>query len=282
MSWPSFKLNHHCRTVIPDLPPLHIFPQLLYRCLRFLPQRFPDLIHRHSRCDPVGADQKSVSLPDPARAAGGHLSAGGAFFAKIRCQRVHICEGGRLAVSYFFGCQVVGNSQKLKVSFSVKVHGAVSDSCDVIPVVFPQDQRERSFSSLLAYQRAKGKIIILSAFTSSSEDESLAKDWAWRDYLKEQYNFEFSVVFYITNNWKEGWISNGINIQEVAPFKNEKEILFQPFTFCYVKDVKFDLKKYTADIYLETVGKTEILENEIKNGKRIEYNEDLKIIQVKQ
>ena len=49
-----------------------------------------------------------------------------------------------------------------------------------------------------------------------------------------------------------------------------------------MKDVKFDLRKYTADIYLETVGKTEILENEIKNGKRIEYNEKLKIIQVKQ
>ena len=63
--------------------------------------------------------------------------------------------------------------------------------------------------------------------------------------------------------------------------KKEKEILFEPFTFCHVKDVVFDVKKYTADIYLETIGKTEILENAIKNGKKIEYNKELNIMEIK-
>ena len=139
------------------------------------------------------------------------------------------------------------------------------------------------FSSILAYQRAKGKIIILSAFTSSSEDKSLALRWAGRDKQKNEneYSGVFSVVFYIKNIWNENWISNGINVQEVGFYKDkEKEILFQPFTFCYVTDVELDLKKYTADIHLETIGKTKILENDIKTGKRIEYNEELKTIQV--
>ena len=48
-----------------------------------------------------------------------------------------------------------------------------------------------------------------------------------------------------------------------------------------MKDVKFDLKKYTADIYLETVGKTKILEDEIKKGKKITYDKNLKIIKIK-
>ena len=138
------------------------------------------------------------------------------------------------------------------------------------------------YTSLLAYQRAKGKIIILSAFTSSSELLSIAKEWSNRDIEKEEYDGVFSVIFYIKNNWKENWISNGIDVQEVSKYKDkEKEILFQPFTFCLVKDVQFDLKKFTADIYLETIGKTEILENDIKKGKKLEYDENLNIVKIK-
>ena len=138
------------------------------------------------------------------------------------------------------------------------------------------------YTSLLAYQRAKGKIIILSAFTSSSELLSIAKEWSNRDIEKEEYDGVFSVIFYIKNIWKKNWISNGIDVQEVSKYKDkEKEILFQPFTFCIVKDVQFDLKKFTADIYLETIGKTEILENDIKKGKKLEYDENLNIVKIK-
>ena len=138
------------------------------------------------------------------------------------------------------------------------------------------------YSSLLAYERAKGKIIILSAFTSSSQIFEVAEEWSGRLIKKEKYDGLFSVLFYITNIWKDGWISNGIDIKELSKFPDEKEVLIQPFTFCYVKDVKFNLKKYTANIYLETVGKTEILEDAIKEGKKLEYNKSLNIIQVKQ
>ena len=46
-------------------------------------------------------------------------------------------------------------------------------------------------------------------------------------------------------------------------------------------DIKIDNKLHIADIYLETIGKTQILEEEIKKGKEIIYNESKNIIEVK-
>ena len=140
-----------------------------------------------------------------------------------------------------------------------------------------------AYTDLIAYERAKGKIILLSAFTSTSKDKNEAESFAGREDTKSLYNnnYKFSVVYHITNIYKNGWISNGIDIENVSEYEDEKEILFQPFSFYYVKDTKINIEKYIADIYLETIGKMEILEEKIKLGKEIEYNEDKKIMEVK-
>jgi len=139
------------------------------------------------------------------------------------------------------------------------------------------------YSNLFPYERAKGKIIIFSAFTSSSESKEFAEKWCQRGESKELYetSLKFSVLFIIKNNYKKNWISNGINIQNESEYDDEEEILFQPFSFYYVQDVKIDYNNYTADIYLETVGKKEILEDQIKFGKEIKYNEDDNIMEIK-
>ena len=140
-----------------------------------------------------------------------------------------------------------------------------------------------SYSNLLPYERAKGKIILLSAFTSTSENEALAKRWAGRQDTISLYkaNLKFSVVFIIKNINKKKWISNGIDVQKESQYKIEKEILYQPFSFYYVRDVQIDIKNYMADIYLDTIGKFEILEEKIKVGKEIEYNKSEGIMQIK-
>ena len=61
-------------------------------------------------------------------------------------------------------------------------------------------------------------------------------------------------------------------MQQLSEFQDEKEILYQPFSFYYVRDVHIDITNYMADIFLETIGKEEILEEQIKMGKNIEYN----------
>ena len=139
------------------------------------------------------------------------------------------------------------------------------------------------YSCLLPYERAKGKIILLSAFTSTSERDSVARTWAGRGNEREIYknSSKFSVVFHITNVFKQNnWISNGIDVKDSAVYETEKEILFQPFSFYRVIDVNLNEDNFTADISLETIGKKEILEEQIKLGKKIEYNEKENIMEI--
>ena len=139
------------------------------------------------------------------------------------------------------------------------------------------------YSNLLPYERAVGKIILLSSFTSTSELELTARNFSGRKNAKEQYKTKkiFSVIYIITNNHYNNWIPNGINVQEESAYKKEREILFQPFSFYIVKKVDINKEDYTADIYLETIGKTEILEEKIKKGKKIMFNGNFKIMEAK-
>ena len=91
----------------------------------------------------------------------------------------------------------------------------------------------------------------------------------------------FSVIFRITNKYKKNWISNGIDLSEGSFGIKEKEVLFQPFSFYYLKDVIIDLNKRIADIDLETIGKKEILEYKIKTGGKIVYDKELGIVKIK-
>ena len=137
------------------------------------------------------------------------------------------------------------------------------------------------YSSLLPYIRNVGKIIIFSSFISTIETENVAKMFSGRDRSIQQFNANslFSVIYIITINHQNDWISNGINIQNVSYFRDEKEILFQPFSFFLLKDIKINITNYTADIYLETIGKKEILEEAIKKGKKIIYNKNENIME---
>ena len=139
------------------------------------------------------------------------------------------------------------------------------------------------YSCLLPYIRAKGKIIVLTSFTSTSESKDKALSFSRRNNSVKLFktNLLFSVLFIIKNIWEKNWISNGIDIQNESVYK-EKEILYLPFSFYHVSDIKVNLKKYTADIFLETIGKTQILEEEIKKGKEITYNELENIVEVKE
>ena len=145
-------------------------------------------------------------------------------------------------------------------------------SCKILP-----------YSDILSYERAKGKIIVLYYFIATTQNEKIAKAFFNRTKTAKNVNVciiasDFKVTFIIENNFKENLISNGIKIgQEFIP---EEEILYQPYSFYYVRDVKIDLDCYKADIYLETIGKKEILEEKIKLGKEIKYNEKERIMEV--
>ena len=139
------------------------------------------------------------------------------------------------------------------------------------------------YSCLLPYERARGKIIILTAFTSTTENKEVALIFSKRKESKKLYQKQllFSILYIIKNKWKDNWISNGINIQNITAFKKEKEILFQPFSFYYVEKVDINLSNYTADIYLETIGKIEIFEKKLIKWKELFYDSSENIIRFK-
>ena len=142
-----------------------------------------------------------------------------------------------------------------------------------------------SYSCLMPYIKAKGKIILFSSFILTSVEEKLAKILSGRENSKVQYKFSklFSVIYIIKYNYQKNWIPNAIIVDEESPreeLKEIKEILLLPFSFYHLKDIKIDFDNYSADIYLETIGKTEILEEKIKLGKNIIYNEEKNIMEI--
>ena len=136
------------------------------------------------------------------------------------------------------------------------------------------------YSSIINYERSVGQIILFTSFTAVYEQKNLANIFSGRNESVELYNnsLKFSVIFYITNNYNNNWIPNIIfNDKEKLDYIN---LTFLPFSFFLVKDIKIDIDNYTADIFLETIGKVEILEEEIRKGKKIEYNQNENIMKI--
>ena len=129
---------------------------------------------------------------------------------------------------------------------------------------------------LLKFERGKGKIIFCSSFWSVG-DLRVAKAVS-RPYGNNEL---FSVIFEINCTFKKNCLSNPVYISPYSVFEAEREYLFLPFSFFHIKDVRIDMKNRKADIYLETIGKNQILEEGMKYGKEIEYNSYENIMQFK-
>ena len=139
-----------------------------------------------------------------------------------------------------------------------------------------------NYINILSYERLKGKIIILSSFTSSSENYEIAFILVEEINQKKYFKIlkKFSVIYKIINHIIPNSIPCGINIQNESEYKKENEILFQPFSFYYVKNVKFDYENYLADIELETIVKKEILEEKIRIGKKVIYDKKNNLVRI--
>ena len=79
------------------------------------------------------------------------------------------------------------------------------------------------YSCLLTYERAKGKIILLTSFTSTSESKFIIINFSEINDSVELYktNLLFSVIFYIKILWKKDWISNGNDVQDISKYNKE-------------------------------------------------------------
>ena len=143
--------------------------------------------------------------------------------------------------------------------------------------------RTLTYTSLLEYEKLKNKIIFFTDFKSTSKNHILAEIHSNRNAIGEMYKRDliFSVIFIYQNIKIINGVSNGINIENKFFLNdNEERVILLPFSLYHVKDVKIDIEKLTGDIYLESIGKKEILEEQIKNKRSIKYNENENIMEV--
>ena len=135
----------------------------------------------------------------------------------------------------------------------------------------------------LSYKKYKDNIISFQTFLSTSQKIGTAEFFSRlkRSSVQErQKKCKFSSILKIEYNWDEGLFPLCFDISDISYYKKEKEFLFHPFSFFKIKDFKIDLINYTLNLDLETFGKKEILEEQIKLGKKIILNEPKKIMEV--
>jgi len=101
-------------------------------------------------------------------------------------------------------------------------------------------------SDFLKYKRAKG-MIISTNFSKFYKNKDLASRKINSCYPSDDNNLKLSVYF-ILNNDKKLPDSLGFNIKEID---NGEFVFYLPFSIFILKEIKYDLKKMIANIYLE-------------------------------
>ena len=119
---------------------------------------------------------------------------------------------------------------------------------------------------LLSYERSKGELICFPSFTSSSRDLEQAKLFS--------SGYQYKTIIEINYKHKENFIPTAVDISKISRFKEEKECLFLPYSFFRVKDIKIDYNEKSARIELDTVGRKQILEKYLKEGNKLDYNQE--------
>ena len=130
-----------------------------------------------------------------------------------------------------------------------------------------------NFSDLLSYKKLKGELICYSSFTSTTR--LLSK--AYKFSSEGENNGKYETIITINYSYKDGFIPTAVDVSEISDFKEEKECLFFPYSFFKVKNIKINHNKKRAEIELDAIGKKEIIETQLRDGYKLEYNaqEDL-------
>jgi hypothetical protein len=137
------------------------------------------------------------------------------------------------------------------------------------------------YSKVLNYVRNIGNIITFPSFLSTTFDVNVAKDFSQFFFPKETREGLFSANYIIYINPKNSWINQGFNISNISSYKEEKEVLFQPFCFFRIQKVNVDMNLNMCYIYMELIEKKETWEQKMNNKSSIEYNRNENFIDLR-
>ena len=99
--------------------------------------------------------------------------------------------------------------------------------------------------------------------------------------ITKKHNDLFSVIIKIEYLYDDGYEPVVFDLKDLAQYPDEEEYILLPFTFLLLKNIKIDSEKFIVDIDMEIIGRTEILEKEIKEGKTIQYDNNKHIMFIK-
>ena len=89
---------------------------------------------------------------------------------------------------------------------------------------------------------------------------------------------KYSVIMQIDYLYDNGFEPCAFDLRELAQYPDEEEYILLPFTFLHLKKITIDSIKLIAEIHLQIIGKEEILEYQIKQGKSVEFDKDKNIL----
>jgi hypothetical protein len=136
------------------------------------------------------------------------------------------------------------------------------------------------FINLLEFIKNDKLIISFAHFLMISPRKELALLKSERNQIltdRKNQNL-FSVILNIEYYYDNNFEPSIFDINELMPYPDEEEFIVLPFTFFELKNIEYNTKNMEADIYLNVIGKSEILENKVKFGKKLNYDKDGKIM----
>ena len=129
--------------------------------------------------------------------------------------------------------------------------------------------------NLFEYIKNEKFIISFSHFMTITSKKELAELNSQRNIpldLRRNKNL-FSVMITIHYLHDEGFIPSIFDISDLIPYPDEEEYIVLPFTFFELKKVTINERNMNVEIEMNVVGKREILEEKVKLGKKLGFNE---------
>ena len=139
---------------------------------------------------------------------------------------------------------------------------------------------ELNIIDLLEFLKNRDNEITFPYFFAISEKKQFAEITSKRYKTeKERKSKEiYSVIMEIKYLYDDGYEPCIYNLNDLCQYPDEEEFIILPFTFLILKKITINSKNLTADLELEVIGKTEILEEKIKESKTIDFDRNNQIM----
>ena len=129
--------------------------------------------------------------------------------------------------------------------------------------------------NLFEYIKNENFLISFSHFMTITSKKELAELNSQRniplDFRKNKNLFSVMITIHYLHD--EGFIPSIFDISDLISYPDEEEYIVLPFTFFKLKKVTINESKMNVDIEMNVIGKLEILEEKVKLGKKLVFNE---------